>query len=93
MAIYAAMFLLCVFFSSRCSVDWNAALVVVSIALGGYMEFVGLFAGIWSYSLAAGLPIFITIDSHAINAGAVLGTASLGGGGPLHLHGHEVCRG
>jgi hypothetical protein len=46
LAIYAAMFLLCVFFSSRCSVDWNAALVVVSIALGGHMEFVGLFARI-----------------------------------------------
>lgn len=78
LVIYVAMFLLSIFFSSRCSVDWNAALVVVSIALGGYMELVGLFAGIWSYPLTSCLPIFITIAT-AINAGAVLGTASLGG--------------
>jgi uncharacterized protein (DUF362 family) len=78
LAIYAAMFLLGIFFSNRCSVDWNAALVIVSVALGGYMELVGDFAGIWSYSLTAGSPIFITIAT-AINAGAVQGVAFLMG--------------
>jgi len=78
LAIYAAMALIGIFFSNRCSVDWNAALVVVSIALGGYMELVGDFAGTWSYSLTAGLPIFITIAT-AINALAVQGVAFLMG--------------
>jgi uncharacterized protein (DUF362 family) len=78
LAIYAAMLLLGIFFSNRCSIDWNAALVTVSIALGGYMELVGNFAGIWSYSLTAGLPIFITIAG-AINAEAVQGVAFLMG--------------
>lgn len=78
LAIYAAIFLLGIFFSNRCSVDWNAALVTVSVALGGYMELVGYFAGVWSYSLTAGLPIFITIAG-AVNAGAVQGVAFLMG--------------
>jgi len=76
LAIYAVMALLGIFFSCKCSVDWNAALVVVSIALGGYMELVGMFAGMWSYSLTKGLPIFITFAT-AINAGAVQGIAFL----------------
>jgi hypothetical protein len=39
---------------------------------------VGDFAGIWSYSLTEGLPIFITIAG-AINAGAVQGIALIAG--------------
>lgn len=78
LGLYAAMALLGVFFSSRSSIAWNAALVVAAIALGGYMELLGLFAGIWSYGLTEGLPIIMTIAT-AINAGAVLGVASIAG--------------
>jgi uncharacterized protein (DUF362 family) len=78
LGLYAAMVLLGVFFSSRSSIAWNAALIVAAIALGGYMELLGLFAGIWSYGLTEGLPIIMTIAT-AINAGPVLGVASIAG--------------
>lgn len=78
LALYAAMALLGIFASSRCSIDWNAALVVVSVALGCYMELLGHVGGLWSYDLTEGLPIFMTIST-AINAGAVLGVASIAG--------------
>lgn len=78
LALYAAMALLGIFSSSRCSIDWNAALVVVSVALGGYTELLGHEGGLWSYDLTEGLPIFMTIAT-AINVGAVLGFASIAG--------------
>jgi len=78
LGLYAAMALLGIFFSSRSSIEWNAALVVVSVALGGYMELLGHGGGLWSYSLTEGLPIFMTIAT-AINAGAVQAVASIAG--------------
>ena len=78
LGLYAAMALLGIIFSSRSSIEWNAALVVVSVALGGYMELLGHGGGLWSYSLTEGLPIFMTIAT-AINAGAVLAVASIAG--------------
>ncbi|HOO52916.1 MAG TPA: DUF362 domain-containing protein [Methanothrix sp.] len=78
LVMYAFMALLGLFSSNRCPINWNAALVTVSVALGGYMELVGMFGGIWSYSLTEGLPIFITLAT-AINAGAVQGISFLAG--------------
>jgi uncharacterized protein (DUF362 family) len=76
--MYAVMALLGLFYSNRCTIDWNASLMVVSIAVGGYMELLGTFAGLWSYSLTDAMPIFITL-AWAINSGAVNGIASLAG--------------
>jgi len=78
LVMYAVMALLGLFYSNRCSIDWNASLVIASIAVGGYMELLGTLAGLWSYSLTDAMPIFITL-AWAINSGAVHGIASLAG--------------
>jgi len=78
LAMYTVMVLLGLFYSNRCSIDWNASLVIASIAVGGYMELLGMFEGLWSYSLTVSLPIFISF-AWAINAGAVHGVAFLAG--------------
>ncbi len=78
LALYLVIALIGLFFSRRCSIDWNAALVVASISLVGYMELLGSLAGLWSYRFGEILPIFIPIAG-AIYAGAVLGIVSLVG--------------
>lgn len=78
LATYVIMAILGLFSSSRCSIDWNAALAVVSVALVGYMELVGMFAGLWSYRLTVGLPIFIPLAG-AVYAEAILAVASFAG--------------
>ncbi|HII07304.1 MAG TPA: DUF362 domain-containing protein [Methanotrichaceae archaeon] len=76
--MYAVMALLGLLYSNRCSIDWNTSLMVVSTAVGGYMELLGTFAGLWSYSLTDTMPIFITL-AWAINSGTVHGIVSLAG--------------
>jgi len=78
LALYSILALIGLFFSSRCSINWNAALVVVSVAIVGYMELVGSLAGLWSYRSGEVLPIFVTIAG-AIYSGAILGVARLAG--------------
>ncbi|UEC41947.1 MAG: membrane protein of unknown function [Methanothrix sp.] len=78
LGLYAAMALLGIIFSGRSSIEWNAALVAVSVGLGGYMELLGYAGGLWSYDMTEGLPIFMTIAT-TINAGAVLAVASIAG--------------
>jgi uncharacterized protein (DUF362 family) len=78
LGLYAALILLGLLTSLRATIAWNAALVVVSVALGGYMELLGHSGGLWSYSLTEGLPIFMTIAT-AINAAAVYAVASIAG--------------
>ncbi|MGB3943632.1 MAG: DUF362 domain-containing protein [Methanothrix sp.] len=45
LGLYAAMALLGIFFSSRSSIEWNAALVVVSVALGGIWNYWAMVGG------------------------------------------------
>lgn len=78
LATYVIMAILALFSSSRCSIDWNAALAVAGVAVVGYMELAGMFAGLWSYRLTEGLPIFIPLAG-AVYAGAILAVASLAG--------------
>ncbi len=78
LVLYSVLVLVGLFFSNRCSIDWNAALVFVSVAIVGYMELVGSLAGIWSYRFCEALPIFVTIAG-AVYSGAILGVARLVG--------------
>ncbi len=76
--VYLGMILLGFTYSSRCPIEWNASLAIVSIALGGYMELAGSMAGFWRYHYLETLPVFIAI-AWALNAWAAHGIASLGG--------------
>ena len=41
------------------SIEWNASLVVVSVAVGGFMELIGSMAGYWHYHFPRLWPYFL----------------------------------
>ncbi|HSD56655.1 MAG TPA: DUF362 domain-containing protein [Methanotrichaceae archaeon] len=76
--MYAAMAALGFLVSSRRSAEWNLAIMVVSISLGGFMELLGSLAGFWQYRYGEPLAVCFAL-SWAINSFAVYGLPSLFG--------------
>jgi hypothetical protein len=89
LVMYAAMVAIGLFSSWKHSIEWNASLVVVSVAVGGCMELLGSMAGYWTYHFYETLAIFFAL-SWAVNTMAVHGLAyvlriDLGDMGQRHL--------
>ncbi len=76
--MYLGMMALGLLYSSRCTIEWNTSLVIVSLVLGGYMELAGSLAGFWHYHQGETLAIFITL-AWILNAWAVHGIVFLTG--------------
>lgn len=76
--MYAAMAILGFLVSSHRSAEWNLAMGVVSIALGGFMELLGSLAGFWHYRYGEPLAVFFAL-SWAINSFTVHGLPNLFG--------------
>lgn len=74
--MYAAMADLGLLASSRRSAEWNLALMVSSIALGGTLELLGSQAGFWHYRYGEPLAVWLAL-SWAMNSFAVHGLPSL----------------
>lgn len=72
--MYAVMVAIGLFYSWKHSIEWNASLVVVSVALGSYIELLGSMAGYWTYPFHETLAIFFAL-SWAMNTVAVHGLA------------------
>lgn len=65
-ALYAIMAFLGLLYSMKHSIEWNASLMVVSIAIGGYMELIGSLAGFWQYHFMETLAVVFVL-SWALN--------------------------
>jgi uncharacterized protein (DUF362 family) len=73
--MYAVMAALGLVYFWKHPIEWNASLVAVSVAVGGYMELLGWWAGFWTYApLHETLPVFFAL-SWAMNSMAVHGLA------------------
>jgi len=76
--MYLGMMVLGLIYSSRCSIEWNTSLIILSVILGGYMELFGSLAGFWHYHYDERLAIFIII-AWTLNSWEVHGIALLTG--------------
>ena len=76
--MYAAMAVLGMIYSSRHAIEWNTSLIVVGLALGGYMELLGALAGFWSYHFGETLSVFFAL-TWPLNTMAVHGLAYMVG--------------
>jgi hypothetical protein len=65
-------------YSMKHSVEWNFSLLMVSVAVGGYMELIGSLAGFWQYHYLEPLAAYIVL-SWPINTCAVHGLIYLAG--------------
>jgi uncharacterized protein (DUF362 family) len=74
--MYVATAAIGMIYSWKHSIEWNASLMVVSVAVGGYMELVGSVAGFWTYKFDNGLSVFFAL-SWAMNTMLVHGAAYL----------------
>lgn len=74
--MYAVMALIGLVYTNRHSIELNASLMIVSIAIGGYMELIGSQAGLWQYHYMEPLPVFIVI-TWALNTWAIHGLLGL----------------
>jgi len=73
--MYAVMAALGLFYSWKHPLEWNASLVAVSVAVGGYMDLLGWRAGFWNYTPHHDtLPVFFAL-TWAMNSMAVHGLA------------------
>ena len=76
--MYAVMALIGLVYSWRHSIEWNVSIMVISLAVGGYMELIGSLAGLWHYHFMESLAIFIVL-SWPINTWAIHGLVYLMG--------------
>ncbi|MDP2844750.1 MAG: hypothetical protein Q8N79_01570, partial [Candidatus Methanoperedens sp.] len=76
--MYAAFAILALFYNNKQNLEWNFALAVSAIALGGSMELLGSASGLWSFAFGEGLPVFINF-SWALNTWTALGLAQIAG--------------
>jgi hypothetical protein len=76
--MYTVMAAIGLLYSWKHSIEWNASLVVVSVAIGGYMELLGSLAGFWLYPFGETLAVFFAL-SWTVNTMAVHGLAYLVG--------------
>lgn len=78
LAMYTIMAALGLLYSTRHSIEWNASLMMMSIAIGGYMELLGSLAGFWQYHFMEPLAVLFVL-SWSINAWAIHCTTYLMG--------------
>jgi uncharacterized protein (DUF362 family) len=87
--MYAAMAALGIFYSLKHSIEWNASLIVVSMAVGGYMELIGSSAGFWHYHFHETLAVFFALswvmNTMAVHALTYLLGIDLGASEERHL--------
>ena len=76
--MYTVMAAIGILYSWKHSIEWNASLVAVSVAIGGYMELIGSMAGFWRYNFNETLAVFFAL-SWVMNTMAVHGLAYLVG--------------
>lgn len=76
--MYAAMAAIGIIYSWRHSIEWNASLLIASVAVGGFMELVGSLAGFWIYRFNETLAVFFAL-SWAMNTMMVHGVTYLFG--------------
>ena len=75
--MYAVMAALGLIYFWKHPIEWNASIIAVSVALGGYMELLGWRAGFWTYTPHhETLPVFFVL-SWAMNSMAVHGLACI----------------
>lgn len=73
--MYAIMAAMGLFYFWKHPLEWNASLVAVSVAVGGFMELLGWRAGFWNYTPHhETLPVFFAL-TWAMNSMAVHGLA------------------
>jgi hypothetical protein len=88
LVMYTVIAAIGLLYSWKHSIEWNASLVVVSVAVGGFMELIGSMAGYWHYHFPETLAVFFAL-SWAMNTMAVHGLAYLVGvdlGAPEKRH-------
>ena len=88
LVMYTVIAAIGLLYSWKHSIEWNASLVVVSVAVGGFMELIGSMAGYWHYHFPETLAVFFAL-SWAMNTMAVHGLACLVGvdlGAPEKRH-------
>ncbi|MHB8120372.1 MAG: DUF362 domain-containing protein [Methanothrix sp.] len=76
LVMYTVMAAIGLLYSWKHSIEWNVSLVVVSVAVGGYMELIGSLAGYWLYPFKETLAVFFVL-TWALNTMAVHGLAYL----------------
>jgi hypothetical protein len=76
LVMYSVMAAIGLLYSWKHSIEWNVSLVVVSVAVGGFMELIGSMAGYWHYHFPETLAVFFAL-SWAMNTMAVHGLAYL----------------
>jgi uncharacterized protein (DUF362 family) len=89
LVMYTVIVVIGLLYSRKHSIEWNTSIVVVSMAVGGYMELLGSMAGYWTYPFYETLAMFFAL-SWAVNTMAVHGLAyvlrlDLGDMGQRHL--------
>lgn len=70
--VYAAFAVLGLFYNNRQTLDWNLAITVVAVSLGGIMELLGAISGLWGYAFGEGMPVFLVLG-WALNTWAACG--------------------
>ena len=76
--MYTVMAAIGLLYSWKHTIEWNASLIVVSVAIGGYMELLGSLAGFWLYPFGETLAVFFAL-SWTVNTMTVHGLAYLVG--------------
>ena len=74
--MYVIIAALGILYSWKHTIEWNAALMIISIATGGYMELIGSLAGFWNYAHHETLAVFFAL-SWAMNTLLVHGATYL----------------
>lgn len=78
LSMYALMAAIGILYSWRHCIEWNASLIAVSVAVGGYMELIGSMAGFWRYHFPETLAVFFAL-TWTVNTMAVHGLVNLVG--------------
>lgn len=70
--MYAVMAVIGLIYSWRHSIEWNVSIMVISLAVGGYMELIGSLAGLWHYHFMEPMAITFAL-TWPINTWAIHG--------------------
>ncbi len=74
--MYISFAILGIFYNNKQTLDWNLALVAVTVGMGGAMELAGASSGLWSYAFGEKLPVFISF-AWALNVWAACGISQV----------------
>lgn len=76
LGMYAVMAVIGLIYAWKHSIEWNSSIMVVSLAVGGYMELLGSLAGFWHYHFMEPLAISFVL-TWPINTWAIHGLTYL----------------